>query len=155
MSAGHAAKAWAGADMAWGAKSVSLGLENKSTNLRSCDFGPALMSIQCQQPVSPAHHSPVIFVGSSAERTYLVVAAIGIGARPAELVRATSTKNPLQEIHYFTPSLRLLHVSSQWLKNNLGRISSRCCSVDKSSFGGWDLERKVSTASNLAWGNGP
>jgi len=119
-----------------GTNLITLDYENTSTDLRSYDFGPARMSIQCQQPVSPAHHSPVIFVSSSAERTYLIVAAIGIDARPTKLVRTTSAKNPLQEIHYFTPSLRLLQVSSQWLKNNLGRISSRCCSVDKSSFGG-------------------
>jgi hypothetical protein len=51
--------------------------------------------------------------------------AIGVDARPGELMRATLSEEPLQEIHYSTPLLRLLHISSHRQKNGLASLSSR------------------------------
>jgi len=48
--------------------------------------GLALAGICRQQSISPSHYSPVIFVGISAKQTYLVVAAMGVDARPGEPV---------------------------------------------------------------------
>jgi hypothetical protein len=87
--------------------------------------GERVLPVRHQQPISPSHHSPVIFVSSSTKRAYLIMTAIGINAWPGEPMRATSSEKPLQKVHCLTPSLRLLHVSNQRLKNGLGRRLSR------------------------------
>ena len=84
-----------------------------------------LAGICRQQASSAAHRSPVIFVCRSATWAYLVMTAIGVDARPGELMRATLSEEPLQEIHYSTPLLRFLHISSHRLKNGLASSSSR------------------------------
>jgi hypothetical protein len=84
-----------------------------------------LAAISCQQPISPSHRSPVVLVCRSAEWASLVMAAIGVDARPGKPMRATLSEKPLQEIHYSTPLLRFLHASSHRLKNGLGSLSSR------------------------------
>jgi hypothetical protein len=49
-----------------------------------------------------------------------------VDAWPSKPMRATSSEKPLQKVHCLTASLRLLQVSSQRLKNSLGRLFSRC-----------------------------
>ena len=54
-------------------------------------------------PVRPLHHSPVIFVGCSAEQADLVVAVIGVDARPRKPMDAPAPEKPFQEVQGFTP----------------------------------------------------
>jgi hypothetical protein len=55
----------------------------------------ALQPVSCirrQQPISPSHHAPVIFVSSSTTYADLIVMTVGIDAWPGELVRANSSE---------------------------------------------------------------
>jgi hypothetical protein len=79
-----------------------------------------MLDISRQQPVSPTHHSPVVFVGDSTNGAYLIVVTVGIDAWPSEAVVATSSQEPFQKVHCLTPSFRLLQVSSHRLKNGFG-----------------------------------
>ena len=85
-----------------------------------------MLPVRHQQPISPSHHSPVIFVSSSTKWAYLIVTTIGVNAWPSEAMRAASSEEPLPKVHCRTPSLRLLHVSNQRLKNGRGRRLSSC-----------------------------
>src|SRR6202158_1224584 len=87
--------------------------------------GERVFPVRHQQPISPSHHSPVIFVSSSTKWAYLIVATIGVNARPSEAMRATSSEKPIQKVHCLTPSFRLLHVSNQPPKNGRGRRLSK------------------------------
>jgi hypothetical protein len=64
-------------------------------------------------------------------------------------MRTTLSQKPLQKVHRVTLSLRFLQVSSQRLKNGLGRLFSRSRSEAKRISGGLDFDRKVSTASQV------
>ena len=85
-----------------------------------------MLPVRHQQTIRPSHHSPVIFVSSSAPWAYLIVTTIGVNPWPGEAMRATSSEKPLPKVHGLTPSLRLLHVSNQQLKNGRGRRFSSC-----------------------------
>ncbi len=78
-----------------------------------------------QQSTSPPHHSPVIFVGGSAEQTNLIMAAMAVNSWPGEPMGATSSETSFQEVHCFTVSFRFFQLSSHRLKNGLGRASNR------------------------------
>ena len=87
--------------------------------------GERVLPGRYQQPISPPHHSPVIFVSGSTEWADLIVAAIGVNAWPGEAMRATASEKSFPKVHCLTPSLRLLHASNQRLKNGRGRRFSR------------------------------
>jgi mono/diheme cytochrome c family protein len=105
------------------------------------------------QAVRLAHQSPVIFVGDSAARAYLVVAALVIDPRPRKTMGATFAQQALQEVHGVTARLRLRQTSSQRWKNGLGVSNS--CKEGKSIFVSWDFDRNVSTDRSLFAGSGP
>ncbi len=65
----------------------------------------------CQQPPCSSHHLPVVFVGNSADQANLIVATIGVDARPGESVRATACEELLQEIHCLTACFGLFQGS--------------------------------------------
>lgn len=102
-----------------------------------------------------AHLSPVVFVGGSAGQANLIVLPVFIGSRPRETVSATAMEELFQEIQCVTAWFRLFQWASQREKNGLWGVSRRVCSFESRTFGGWDLERNVSTELNLFSGNGP
>jgi hypothetical protein len=55
-----------------------------------------------EQTASPAHRSPVVFVGGSASQADLIMTSVVVDARPREAVRATLAEKKLQQFHGFT-----------------------------------------------------